>query len=164
MIAFITSRPLELLAQYFNDDGHKYKARHVIVTREFLGNNLSFPKTLVIGKQWRIWSTFLWLFPVSSVWKITQRFRRISFVVSHVISMDTCYGLQCFCNYYIDEKKSKHEQAWAKYWKISYPVWTGPSCNQQPPPEDVCTAHSNLGSPSAETPFSGDHWLHQIKT
>lgn len=48
MIAFITSRPLELLAQYFNDDGHKYRARHVIVTREFWGNNLSFPKTLVI--------------------------------------------------------------------------------------------------------------------
>lgn len=48
MIAFITSRPLKLLAQYFDDDGHKYKARHVIVTREFVGNNLSFSKTTVI--------------------------------------------------------------------------------------------------------------------
>lgn len=78
--------------------------------------------------------------------------------------MDTCYGLQCFCNYYIDEKNlsmSKLEQNIERFHTQS--GLDLPTTNKYPP-EDVCTAHSNLGSPSAETPFSGDHWLHQLKT
>lgn len=92
------------------------------------------------------------------MWKITQRFRRISFVVSHVISMDTCYGLQCFCNYYIDEKNpsmSKLEQNIERFH-----IQSGldlPTTNNLPPPPKTCAqpiliwAVPQLRLPSQET-------------